>query len=72
MLRHSDPNDPLDAVMRPPEGETAEEAAVRMAREEDARAVSLAIDASISKERQARRKKRPVRLLLLGQSESGT
>ncbi|KAJ7249480.1 guanine nucleotide binding protein, alpha subunit [Mycena rebaudengoi] len=57
--------------MRPPEGETAEEAAVRMAREEDARAVSLAIDASISKERQARRKKRPVRLLLLGQSESG-
>ncbi|KAK0205657.1 G-alpha-domain-containing protein, partial [Armillaria fumosa] len=43
---------------------------LRIAREDAARRVSLAIDASIKAERQARRKKRIVRLLLLGQSES--
>ena len=40
-------------------------------REEQARCVSAAIDAEIKAERLARRKKRIVRLLLLGQSESG-
>ncbi|KAJ7253771.1 guanine nucleotide binding protein, alpha subunit [Mycena haematopus] len=66
---HND--DPLDAVLRPPKDETAEEAAVREAREQEARRVSAQIDADIKAERQARRKKRIVRLLLLGQSESG-
>ncbi|KAJ7015783.1 guanine nucleotide-binding protein alpha-4 subunit, partial [Mycena alexandri] len=64
-------DDPLDAVLRPPPDETAEQAAVREARETEARRVSAAIDADIKAERQARRKKRIVRLLLLGQSESG-
>ncbi|KAJ7770685.1 G-protein alpha subunit-domain-containing protein [Mycena metata] len=64
-------DDPLDAVLRPPADETVEQAAVREAREAEARRVSAAIDADIKAERQARRKKRIVRLLLLGQSESG-
>lgn len=64
-------NDPLDAVLRPPPDESPEEAALRETREEQARCVSAAIDAEIKAERLARRKKRIVRLLLLGQSESG-
>lgn len=63
--------DPLDAVLRPPPDETPEQAVVREAREAEARRVSAAIDADIKAERLARRKKRIVRLLLLGQSESG-
>jgi guanine nucleotide-binding protein subunit alpha len=65
------PVDPLDELLRPPPDEPPEERAVRLAREEQARQVSAAIDASIKAERIARRKKRIVRLLLLGQSESG-
>lgn len=65
------PVDPFDEVLRPPTDETPEQRAVRLAREEQARKVSAAIDASIKAERNARRKKRIVRLLLLGQSESG-
>ncbi|KAJ7154624.1 guanine nucleotide binding protein, alpha subunit [Mycena filopes] len=64
-------DDPLDAVLRPPADETPEQAAVREAREAEARRVSAAIDADIKAERLARKKKRIVRLLLLGQSESG-
>ncbi|KAF8872422.1 guanine nucleotide binding protein, alpha subunit [Infundibulicybe gibba] len=64
-------DDPLDAVLRPPPDETPEQAQVRLEREEEARRVSAEIDASIKAERQARRKKQIVRLLLLGQSESG-
>ncbi|KIY63155.1 G-alpha-domain-containing protein [Cylindrobasidium torrendii FP15055 ss-10] len=63
--------DPLDAALRPPENETATERAVRLAREAHAREVSAAIDANIRAERQAKKKKKIVRLLLLGQSESG-
>ncbi|KAF7338754.1 Guanine nucleotide-binding protein alpha-4 subunit [Mycena sanguinolenta] len=64
-------DDPLDVALRPPPNESPEEAALREAREEEARRVSAQIDAEIKAERQARRKKRIVRLLLLGQSESG-
>lgn len=64
-------DDPLDAVLRPPPDETPEQRQIRLAREESARKVSAAIDAEIKAERQARKKKRIVRLLLLGQSESG-
>jgi len=65
------PIDPFDELLRPPMDETPEQRALRLAREEQARNVSAAIDASIKAERIARRKKRIVRLLLLGQSESG-
>ena len=64
-------DDPFDDILRPPPGETPQQRELRLAREEEARRISLAIDASIKAERQARRKKRIVRLLLLGQSESG-
>lgn len=64
-------DDPLDEVLRPPPDETLEQRESRLAREEQASQISLAIDADIKAERQARRKKRIVRLLLLGQSESG-
>ncbi|TFY67185.1 hypothetical protein EVJ58_g1806, partial [Rhodofomes roseus] len=64
-------HDPLDAILRPPLDETPEEKACRVAQEEEARRVSLAIDESIRQERVARKKMKVVRLLLLGQSESG-
>ncbi|KAK2465576.1 hypothetical protein APHAL10511_002468 [Amanita phalloides] len=64
-------DDPLDSVMLPPPDESPQDRQLRLAREDEARKVSQAIDASIKAERQARRKKRVVRLLLLGQSESG-
>lgn len=64
-------DDPLDEVLRPPPDETPEEREIREQREAEARRISQAIDASIKAERQARRKRRIVRLLLLGQSESG-
>ncbi|KAF8201389.1 guanine nucleotide binding protein, alpha subunit [Pholiota molesta] len=64
-------DDPLDEVLRPPSDETPEARELREQREAEARRISQAIDASIKAERQARRKRRIVRLLLLGQSESG-
>ncbi|GLB39143.1 putative G protein alpha subunit [Lyophyllum shimeji] len=64
-------DDPLDEVLRPPPDETPEQRELRLAREEEAAKISQAIDASIKAEKQARKKKRIVRLLLLGQSESG-
>ncbi|RDB30429.1 Guanine nucleotide-binding protein alpha-4 subunit [Hypsizygus marmoreus] len=64
-------DDPLDEVLRPPPDETPEQRELRLAREEEAQRISLAIDASIKAEKQARKKRRIVRLLLLGQSESG-
>lgn len=63
--------DPLDEVLRPPPDESQDQRQTRLAREAEAKRISQAIDASIKAERQARRKKRIVRLLLLGQSESG-
>lgn len=65
------PDDPLDHALRPPSDESPDERDLRLAREAEARRISLAIDASLKAERQARKKKRIVRLLLLGQSESG-
>lgn len=64
-------DDPLDEVLRPPPNETPEQRQIRLTREAEAKRVSMAIDASIKAERQVRRRKRIVRLLLLGQSESG-
>ena len=64
-------DDPLDEVLRPPPNETPDQRQLRLTRESEAKRVSMAIDANIKAERQARRKKRIVRLLLLGQSESG-
>jgi hypothetical protein len=65
------PVDPLELLLKPPAEESPADRALRLQREEHARQVSAAIDATIKAERNARRKKRIVRLLLLGQSESG-
>ena len=63
--------DPLSAALRPPIDETEEEKASRLAEEDAAKRVSHAIDEAIRIEKQQRRKHKTVRLLLLGQSESG-
>lgn len=64
-------DDPLDAVLRPPIDETEEEKAHRLAIEEEARRISQEIDEAIREEKALRKKSKAVRLLLLGQSESG-
>lgn len=64
-------NDPLDAVLRPPIDETPEEKSFRLAAEAEAHRISQEIDESIRQEKLQKKKMRVVRLLLLGQSESG-
>lgn len=63
--------DPLDEALRPPIDETEQDRVIRLAQEAEARRVSQAIDDSLKAEKQAQKKKGIVRLLLLGQSESG-
>ncbi|KAH7924380.1 guanine nucleotide binding protein, alpha subunit [Leucogyrophana mollusca] len=63
--------DPLDEALRPPFDESDEERAIRLAEEAEAKRISQAIDESIRAERQSQKKRSIVRLLLLGQSESG-
>jgi hypothetical protein len=64
-------DDPLATALRPPPDEVPEARAIRIAREEQALRVSQAIDEAIRLERQANKKNKIVRVLLLGQSESG-
>ncbi|KAI6037622.1 G-alpha-domain-containing protein [Pisolithus marmoratus] len=71
MPKHSHDHDPLNELLRPPQGETEEDRVIRLAQEAEARRRSQAIDESIKAERIEQRKKSVVRLLLLGQSESG-
>jgi len=71
MLRGTSDRDPLDSILRPPVDETDEERSIRLLTEERAKRVSDAIDEAIRQERQAAKKKDVVRVLLLGQSESG-
>ncbi|KAH9849591.1 G-alpha-domain-containing protein [Lenzites betulinus] len=68
--REPSDRDPLSAALRPPIDETEEEKAHRLAGEEAAKRVSLAIDEAIRLEEKQRKKRKIVRLLLLGQSES--
>jgi len=63
--------DPFERALRPPIDETDQERSIRLQTEEQAKRVSDAIDEAIRQERQAAKKKDIVRLLLLGQSESG-
>ncbi|KAF8970665.1 guanine nucleotide binding protein, alpha subunit [Flammula alnicola] len=64
--------DPLTLAIAPPPDETYEQRQIREAAEAEAKRISDEIDEQIRKEREAeRRKKKPVKLLLLGQSESG-
>jgi guanine nucleotide-binding protein alpha-1 subunit len=68
----ADSVDPLAVLSAPPKDETAEQRAARERAEADAKRVSDLIDEQIRQEKAARAKKRmPVKVLLLGQSESG-
>jgi guanine nucleotide-binding protein alpha-1 subunit len=65
-------DDPLTIAMAPPPDETALQREEREKAEQHARRVSDEIDEQIRNEKAAlKRKKRPVKVLLLGQSESG-
>ncbi|PIL27629.1 hypothetical protein GSI_10781 [Ganoderma sinense ZZ0214-1] len=64
--------DPLAFVLAPPPNETEEQRQIRLAAEAEAKRISDAIDEEL--QRQAKAEKRgpkPVKILLLGQSESG-
>jgi guanine nucleotide-binding protein alpha-1 subunit len=65
--------DPLTLAAAPPKDETPAQRIVREKAEMEARKISDEIDEQIKREKQAtKRRKRPVKVLLLGQSESGT
>ncbi|KAF7794875.1 hypothetical protein EIP86_006018 [Pleurotus ostreatoroseus] len=64
--------DPLTRALAPPPDETDEQRVRRLKAEEAARMVSDRIDDEIREEKAAlKRKKSPIKVLLLGQSESG-
>lgn len=66
-------HDPLAAAIAPPPNETPAARTVRLRAEAEARRVSDEIDEELKAERAARRRQRPcVKVLLLGQSESGS
>ncbi|KAL5514592.1 hypothetical protein ACEPAG_1908 [Sanghuangporus baumii] len=68
----SDPTDPLSRLLAPPPDESPEARTARQKREADAKKRSDEIDARLAAENAARRKKgAPIKVLLLGQSESG-
>lgn len=65
-------DDPLSLALAPPEGETVEQREVRLLLEKEAKEISDSIDEQLSRERaQEKKGPRPVKVLLLGQSESG-
>jgi guanine nucleotide-binding protein alpha-1 subunit len=69
---HVAEQDPLTLAAAPPRNETPAQRIIREKAEMEARKVSDEIDEQIRKEKQAtKRRKRPVKVLLLGQSESG-
>ena len=64
-------DDPLTRAMAPPPGETPAARDARLAAEAEARRVSNEIDEALSRERAALKKRKVMKMLLLGQSESG-
>ncbi len=71
MFRSSD-NDPLTAAIAPPKNESPAARVARLRAEAEARRISDEIDEQLKQDRVARRRQRPcVKVLLLGQSESG-
>lgn len=71
MPQNLDVDDPLSRALQPPADESPAEREERIRAEREAKRVSDEIDEELRKERAAFRRKRPVRVLLLGQSESG-
>ncbi|KAI0312036.1 G-alpha-domain-containing protein [Amylostereum chailletii] len=67
-----DADDPLAAAIAPPKDETPEQREAREKEEAEAKRISDEIDEQLKAERAALKKKKPpVKVLLLGQSESG-
>ncbi|KAF9036239.1 guanine nucleotide binding protein, alpha subunit [Panaeolus papilionaceus] len=65
-------DDPITIAMKPPSTETDEERAVRQAAESEAKKISEQIDEELREERERLKKRKgDVKLLLLGQAESG-
>ena len=71
MARYHIDEDPLARLLAPPPNESPEEKEARLRLEAEARQISDRIDEQIKAERAALKKNRPVKVLLLGQSESG-
>lgn len=66
------PSDPFIELMRPPPDETPAQTTARQKRELDAQRISDRIDEEIKQERvNAKKDRHVVKVLLLGQSESG-
>lgn len=63
--------DPLSVLMLPPPDETVEQKQAREQKEAEAKKISDSIDEELKRERAALKKKQIVRVLLLGQAESG-
>ncbi|KAF9564777.1 G-alpha-domain-containing protein [Agrocybe pediades] len=72
-ILQDDTLDPLSAALEPPEGETIEEAQARRRLEEEAKKKSMAIDEELNRQRLELKRStdKYVRIMLLGQSESG-
>ncbi|KAI0342360.1 G-protein alpha subunit [Trametopsis cervina] len=64
-------DDPLSILLTPPMNETKEQAAMRLAKEAEALRISNEIDRRIQVERDALKNENVLKMLLLGQSESG-
>ncbi|KAF8208341.1 heterotrimeric G protein alpha subunit [Mycena galopus ATCC 62051] len=65
-------NDPFYEIMRPPADETPAQMTARLKREADAQRISDNIDEDIKRDRaQQRKSRKELRILLLGQGESG-
>ncbi|KAK7038824.1 hypothetical protein VNI00_010454 [Paramarasmius palmivorus] len=65
-------NDPFAHFLRPPVGETPEQRTERLRREAEATRISAEIDEAINRDRAAQKKDKDlIKVLLLGQSESG-
>ncbi|KAJ7660060.1 guanine nucleotide binding protein, alpha subunit [Mycena rosella] len=70
--RRSMDEDPFTLALAPPENETAEQREMRLLLEKEAQENSDSIDEQLSREKaQEKKGPRPVKVLLLGQSESG-
>jgi guanine nucleotide-binding protein subunit alpha len=73
MVAYHDPRqDPISILLAPPPDETPEQRKAREAKEDAARKVSLRIDEELKMDKAAMKKKNnAVKVLVLGQSESG-
>jgi hypothetical protein len=63
--------DPLALALAPPPGESPEDREARLLAEREAKKRSDLIDQELSRERSESKSVKPVKILLLGQSESG-